>query len=67
MEETEIKEIPGIWSEVQVDSLKSWLQSGPGISEIQTGQEQTYLDSKVIEKMTIVDVNELKTPFTFSI
>ena len=67
MTQNEIKEIPGVWSEVQVESLKSWLQSDPGINEIKNGQEKANNDSKIIDKMTVVDVNELKVPFTFSI
>jgi hypothetical protein len=67
MAQTEIKEIPGVWSEIQVESLKTWLQSPTGISEINTIKEKAYVDSKVIDKMTLVDVNELKTPFTFSL
>lgn len=67
MNHPEIKSLEGIWTEVQVESLKNWLQSASGMQEIKTSQENILNESKIIEKMAIVDVTELKKPLTFSI
>jgi hypothetical protein len=63
----EIAQIDGVWTSSQVQDLKTWLHSSAGLSELKANQEKLRQESKIIEKMAIVDVNELKTPFTFSI
>lgn len=67
MEKSEITQIAGVWNSSQVQELKTWLNSSEGTTQLTSSQEKARKESKIIEKMAIVDINELKTPFTFSI
>lgn len=67
MANPEIKKLDGVWTEADVNGLVSWLQSAAGIKELESTQDKILSEAKTFEKMAIVDVHELKAPFTYSI
>lgn len=67
MTEPQIDSIEGVWTKEQVTSLKNWLHSESGVSNLEAIQEKNREESKIIERLAIVDINGLKVPFTYII
>lgn len=67
MSKDEIKEIQGVWTEEEVKEIKTWASSENRTNVIKESLEKSQAQSKIIEKMAIIDPQNLKVPFTYNI
>jgi hypothetical protein len=67
MSKDDIKEIEGVWTKEEVNKIKSWASSESRTTTIKESLENSQVQSKIIEKMAIVDPKNLKEPFTYII
>lgn len=63
----DILEIEGVWTAEEVQSIKEWLQGDEGIRLMEDQTETAREESKTILAIAHVDVNKLKTPFTYNL
>ena len=67
MPKDEIKQIDGIWTEDDVAKVKAWTSSSDYTNTILDSLQNAQVQSKIIERMAIVDPKILKIPFTYII
>jgi len=67
MSKDDIIEIKGVWTKEEVIKVKSWASSENRTNTIKKSLEISQAQSKIIEKMAIVNPKNLKEPFTYNI
>ena len=67
MSKDEIKKIEGVWTEEEVKQINAWASSENISITIKESLENAQVQSKIIERMAIVEPQNLKIPFTYII
>lgn len=65
--EQDILEIQGVWTLEEVKSIKEWIQGAEGTKELEDQKALSKEQSKKILEIAHVDLEKLKTPFTFNL
>jgi hypothetical protein len=66
MTKEEILEIEGFWTAEDIAEIKSWITE-EGEQKIKDQQALAEKQSRKIQEIAFVDLNELKVPFTFNL
>lgn len=63
----DILEIEGVWTAEEVKNIKNWIQGEEGVRLMGDQTETAIEESKAIHAIAHVDVDKLKTPFTYTL